>query len=82
MLDRKVFADIVARYGTPDIDLFASRLSHQLPNYVSWEPDPGAAAMDAFSLHWGYCFSMHFLLSASSVGYYAKYTKTRRLVFW
>ena len=36
-----------------DIDLFAIRLTHQLPRYVSWHPDPHAFATDAFTLNWG-----------------------------
>ena len=36
----------------PDIDLFASRINHQLPRYVSYRPDPEAFAIDAFSLDW------------------------------
>ena len=43
-----------------DTDLFATRLTHQLPRYVSWHPDPKAIAADAFSLNWatlrGYAF--------------------------
>ena len=36
-----------------DTDLFATRLTHQLPrNNVSWHPDPKAIAADAFSLNW------------------------------
>ena len=34
------------------MDLFASQLTHQLKNYVSWRPDPGATATDAFTLDW------------------------------
>ena len=36
----------------PDIDLFASRINHQFPHYVSYRPDPEAIATDAFSLNW------------------------------
>ena len=36
----------------PDIDLFASRINHQLPRYVSYRPDSEAIAIDAFSLDW------------------------------
>ena len=36
----------------PDIDLFASRINHQFPKYVSYRPDPEAFAIDAFSLDW------------------------------
>ncbi|XP_020912356.1 uncharacterized protein LOC110250098, partial [Exaiptasia diaphana] len=34
-------------------DLFASRLTHQLKNYISWRPDPGAIHTDALTIHWG-----------------------------
>ena len=35
----------------PDIDLFTSRLSRQLPRYVAYRPDPAEAlAVNAFSL--------------------------------
>ena len=33
-------------------DLFASRLIHQLRDFVSWRPDPEAMATDAFTLDW------------------------------
>ena len=36
----------------PDVDLFASRINHQFPLYVSNRPDPEAIAIDAFSLNW------------------------------
>ena len=31
----------------PEIDLFASRLSNQLPSYYSWKPDPNSLGTDA-----------------------------------
>ena len=34
------------------MDLFASRLTHQLQHYVSWRPDPGAMAIDALNRNW------------------------------
>ena len=34
------------------VDLFASRLTHQLKRYVSWRPDPNAIHIDAFTLNW------------------------------
>jgi len=37
---------------TPEIDLFASRLNCQFPQYVAYRPDPGAMDIDAFSLIW------------------------------
>lgn len=53
MLDRTVFQEITSRFGTPEIDLFASRLNKQVENYVTWLPDPHAKAVDAFTLDWG-----------------------------
>ena len=35
-----------------EIDLFASRLTTQLPNYFSWRPDPWARATDVFLQDW------------------------------
>ena len=33
-------------------DLFATRLTNQLPCYASWRPDPHAVVTDAFSINW------------------------------
>jgi len=52
-LDRQVFIAICERFGTPEVDLFASRLNAQLPRFVSWKPDPDAEAIDALTLYWG-----------------------------
>ena len=51
-LNPKIFQKITKTYFLPNIDLFASRLNHQLPRYVSWHPDPNAFAVDAFSISW------------------------------
>ena len=52
-LDRTIFRDCLNVVKlVPNIDLFASRLNHQLQPYVSWHPDPGAVAVDAFHLSW------------------------------
>ena len=39
-LDPKVFQGLVQLMGNPVVDLFASRLNHQLPQYITWRPDP------------------------------------------
>ena len=52
MLSRAVFQNIVKVFGQPDLDLFASRLNAQLPDYVSWKPDPEARYVDAFTIEW------------------------------
>lgn len=52
MLDEEVFNNIVGRLGQPEIDLFASRLNNKVDKYVSWSADPGAVAIDAFTVDW------------------------------
>ena len=47
-----VFKHVVQRFGTPTIDLFASRLNFQLKPFVSWMPDPEAGFIDAFTIDW------------------------------
>ena len=53
MLDKGSFQTITYKFGSPEIDLFASRLNTQVPRYISWMPDPEAEAVDAFTLDWG-----------------------------
>lgn len=55
MLNPAVFREISQQLGPSNVDLFASRLTHQLPAYVSWRPDPEAVETDAFSLDWTQC---------------------------
>ncbi|XP_076035569.1 uncharacterized protein LOC143021750 [Oratosquilla oratoria] len=38
-------------FGTPNIDLFASRLNKQVPQLCSWRPDPESNC-DEFNLNW------------------------------
>ena len=52
MLDRLVFRDICDRWGTPEVDLFATRENAQVPTFVSPIPDHLAVAVDAFSIPW------------------------------
>lgn len=51
-LDTEVFELLCTRYGKPGVDLFASCLNAEVDKYVSWFPDPGAMATDAFSIYW------------------------------
>jgi len=51
-LPPKLFQEINQKWGPLEVDLFASRLSAQLPRYFSWRPDPLAEATDAFSQQW------------------------------
>jgi hypothetical protein len=52
MLDKNQFQAIQNRYPLLEIDLFASRLNAQLPNYVAWQPDPECVAVNAFTISW------------------------------
>lgn len=52
MLDPALFKRIQARLMNADIDLFASRLNKQLDKFVSWNPDPFALHVDAFTIDW------------------------------
>lgn len=44
---------IVNTFGIPDVDLFASRNNFKVAQYISWKPEPGSIAVDAFSQNWG-----------------------------
>lgn len=48
MLNPDIFSQL-KDWRAMDIDLFASRLTNQLPTYFSWRPDP---ATDAFTQSW------------------------------
>ncbi len=61
-LHENIFNKIMNRFGiTPNIDLFATRINTQMPVYASFQPDPGAKYINAFTLDWEkfdniYCF--------------------------
>ena len=48
MLNPVVFKQLTALSFVPEVDLFASRLNCQLTPFVSWKPEPGAWAVNAF----------------------------------
>ena len=51
-LKDEFFQIIMCKFGTCEIDLFASRLNNKLDRYVFFIPDPGAEVIDAFSYDW------------------------------
>ena len=59
-LHPNIFMAINQLWGPVDVDLFASRLTAQVPRFYSWRPDPQAEATDAFAQEWatvkGYAF--------------------------
>ena len=51
-LNPKLVEMVQQRFGPLEIDLFASRISTQLPCFFSWRPDLEAEAIDAFNQFW------------------------------
>lgn len=51
-LSQKAYKMISHRFGTPEVDLFASYINHKCEKYISWRRDPGSFAVDAFTLPW------------------------------
>ena len=60
MFNPRIFRGVVARLGQSDIDLFALRVNHQIPEFVSWRPEPNAVVTDAFNLTSNYHLSYLF----------------------
>ena len=47
-----LFQRLVETFGPIEVDLFASRLTYQVPQFFSWKPDPQSEATDAFLQRW------------------------------
>ena len=60
MVSDFVFKIITDLFGTPEIDLFATRLNHKLLIYVSWKPDPYFVSINAFSVSWSQSYMYYF----------------------
>ena len=56
MLEPKIFDYVICQFGRPEIDMFASRLTKQIPIYASWLPDPESSFIDAFTINWNNVF--------------------------
>ena len=53
LLNPDILSDALDRLDVkPEIDLFASRLNHQFPRYISYKPDLDAEAVNAFTMSW------------------------------
>jgi hypothetical protein len=46
------FRKVVDKFGSPQIDPFASRINKKCDLYVSWHKDPDACTIDAFTKEW------------------------------
>ena len=51
-LSNYAFQIIIKRFGNPSIDLFASRINTKCIKYCSWERDPEASFINAFTVSW------------------------------
>ena len=49
-LNVNVFERLNVLFGPFSVDLFASRINHQLPKYVAWKKDPGSWATNALTV--------------------------------
>ena len=59
-LNPAIFQKICLVLGKPQIDLFASRVSHQLPRYMSRKKDPCSVAQNALQQNWSHMFPYAF----------------------
>ena len=66
-LNELYFNKIVNVFGTPEIDLFASRFNTKVQCFVSWKPDEMAQAVDAFSVKWD-CYNFYAFPPFSLIG--------------
>ena len=51
-LSTHLLQKISSMFGNPTLDLFASHVNYQIHRYISWNPDPKALTIDAFSIKW------------------------------
>ncbi|XP_067204231.1 uncharacterized protein [Linepithema humile] len=51
-LSEGAFQEVLKTFGPFNVDLFASLINNKCDSYVSWFPDPGSIAVDAFTLSW------------------------------
>ena len=76
-----VFHNLCLKLGTPTVDLFASRVSNQVAQYVAWKPDPYRIATDTMSIAWtqGHCHAFPpFCLIPSVLSNYKKTKYTHK----
>lgn len=53
-LDTEIFEQLLTMTFISDIDLFASKFNAKYPKFVSWHPEAGAMAVDAFCVSCSY----------------------------
>lgn len=76
-LCKQVFHRICEVWGRPEVDLFASRTSHQFKPYMSLKPDPYCVAVDAMQQPWYHRF-LYAFPPFSLIGRVLKKTETNQ----
>ena len=66
-LNEEIFGKICSTWRKPTIDLFASRLNKKIDCYCSFQPDPGASYINAFTLDWGDLFDCGYVFPPFSM---------------
>ena len=51
-LNERLFSQVCEVFGIPEVDLFASRINHQVKSYFSYYPDSNAVGINAFAHKW------------------------------
>lgn len=77
-LNQQVFDYITQCLGYAEIDIFASMNNNKCQRYISWLRDPGAEAVDAFTIHWGNLFFYAFPLFSQILRTLQKIISDRR----
>ena len=55
-MDARTKDHVIHQFGRPEVDIFASRLTKQIPIYASWLPDLESSFIDAFTMNWNNIF--------------------------
>ena len=66
-------------FRNPTLDIFASRINHQIDRFIFWKPDQKVLATNAFSIKWNtefyYIFPPFSLLGKMTAKIYRDKTK-------
>ncbi|KAL6729807.1 hypothetical protein Aduo_000828 [Ancylostoma duodenale] len=65
-LDSRTASCVLAHFGKPEVDLFASRLNNKLPRYYALNFDRCAARIDCFAQSWSGIFGYSVQLDRTS----------------
>lgn len=64
---QEVSQTLISALSSTEMDLFVSRVFHQVSAYMIWKPDPQIKAKDAFQQKWSnlnlFPFSLFYLIS-------------------